>query len=113
MMVTGFWYNKSMFPTFNHHLPYSLIQMKLKPESSIPQLFLLCMSAIPSTVTGSCTSCLISSKLYSVAEHLFLVDGGCLNSLLTADSIPSNSDHLSWDRSLDSFECLETYSHQW
>ena len=69
------------------------------------------MSAIPGTIIGSCTS--YSSTLYSVVEYLVLVDGGCLNALLLADSIPSTSDHLFWNRVLESFECLETYSHQW
>ena len=31
-----------------------------------------------------------------------LDDGGCLNSLLPVDFIPSNSDHLLWDWNLES-----------
>ena len=54
-----------------------------------------------------------SSKLSSVVVYLVLVDGGCLNALLTADSIPSNSYNLLWNRDLDSIGCLETCSHQW
>ena len=104
----------SMLPTFSRHFPYAPIQRKLNPELAIPQLSLLCMSAIPGTVTSSCTSCsLSSSTLYSVTEYLMLVDGGCLDSLLPVDSIPSTSNHLFWNRSLESFECLETYSNQW
>ena len=62
------------------------------------------MSSIPGTIIGLCTSCSIPSTLYNVAElHLMLVDGGCLNSLLPADFIPSTLDHLFWDRSLESF----------
>ena len=45
---------------------------------------------------------LISSKLSSVAEYLVLVDGGFLNALIPVDSIPSTSDHLFWNRSLES-----------
>ena len=79
---------KSMLPTFSHHFPYALVRRKLKLESTIPQLSWLCMSTIPSTFTGSWTSCSLSySTLYSVAEYLMLVDGGCLNSLLLANSI--------------------------
>jgi hypothetical protein len=32
-----------------------------------------------------------------------LDDGGCLNALLPADFIPSTSDHLFWDWSLESY----------
>ena len=92
---------------------YALVRRKLKPESAIPQLSWLCMSAIPSTVTGSCTLWSSPSTLDKFAEYLMLDDGGCLNALLPTDSIPSTSDHLFWDRSLESFECLKTYSHQW
>ena len=70
------------------------------------------MSTIPGTVIGSCTSCsLSSSTLYSVVEYLVLVDGGFLNALLLADSIPSTSDYLLWNRSLESFDYLDTYSY--
>ena len=69
------------------------------------------MLAILDTITGSCIYFLSPSTLYSVTEYLMFVDGGFLNALLLADSIPSNLDHLFWDRSLESFECLETYSH--
>ena len=82
---------------------YALVQRKLKPESSIPQLSWLCMSAIPDTVTGSCTLWLSPSTLYSFAEYLMLDDGGCLNALLPTDFIPSTSDHLFWDWSLESY----------
>ena len=70
------------------------------------------MSAILVTITGSFTSYSSPSTLYSVAEYLMLVDGGCLNALLPVDSIPSTSDHLFCDRSLESFEFLKAYSHQ-
>ena len=43
---------------------------------------------------------------------LFL-DRGYLNALLLVDSIPSTSNHLLWNRIVESFEFLETYSHQW
>ena len=92
---------------------YALVRWNLKPESAIPQLSWLCMSAIPGTVTGSCTLWSSPSTLYSFVEYLVLDDGGYLNSLLPANFIPSTLDHLFWDRILDSFECLETYSHQW
>ena len=75
-----------------HH--YALVRRNLKPESTIPQLSWLCMSAIPGTVTGSCTLWSSPSTLYSSAEYLVLDDGGCLNALLPADFIPSTSDHL-------------------
>ena len=54
-----------------------------------------------------------SSKLSSVAEYLILVYGGFLNALLPMDSIPSNSNHLFWNRSLESIELLGTCSNQW
>ena len=57
--------------------------------------------------------CLSSSKLSSVAEYLVLVYGGCLNSLLPSDFIPLTSDNLFLDRSIESFEFLETYNNQW
>ena len=82
---------------------YSLVWWNLKPESAIPWLSWLCMSPIPGTITGSCTIWSRSSTLYSFAEYLVLDDGGCLNALLLADFIPSNSDHLLWDRNLESF----------
>ena len=92
---------ESMLPTFSHHFPYSLVQRKLKPES-----------AIPGTVTSSCTCSLLSSStLYNVVEYLMLVDEGFLNAFLPVDCIPSTSDHLFWDRILESFECLKAYSH--
>ena len=82
---------------------YALVRRKLKPESAIPQLSWLCMSAIPGTVTGSCTLWSSPSTLYSFTEYLVLDDGGCLNSLLPADFIPSTLDHLFWDWNLESF----------
>ena len=81
---------------------YDLVWRNLKPES-----------VIPSIVTSSCTLWSSPSTLYSFAEYLMLDDGGCLNALLSVDFIPSNSDHLFWDLNLESFECLETCSHQW
>ena len=48
-----------------------------------------------------------SSKSFILVAYLVLVDGGCPNSLLPVDSIPSTSDHLFWNRSLESIECLE------
>ena len=94
---------ESMMFAFSHYSPYALVRRKLKPESSIPQLSWLCMSAIPSTVTSSCTLWSIPSTLYIFAEYLVLDDGGCLNSLIPVDFIPSNSNHLFWDRNLESF----------
>ena len=61
------------------------------------------MSAIPGTDTSSCTLWLSPSTLYSLAEYLVLDDEGCINALLPADFIPSTSDHLFWDRNLESF----------
>ena len=90
-----------MVPTFSHHFPYSLVRRKFKPESAIPQLSWLCMSSIPGTITSSWTS--FPYTLYSVAEYLVLIDAGCLNALLLADSIPSTSDHWFWDWNLESF----------
>jgi len=82
---------------------YALVRRKLKPESAIPQLSWLCMSAILGTVTSSCTLWLSPSTLYSFAKYLMLDDGGFLNALLPVDFIPSNSDHLFRDWNLDSF----------
>ena len=85
--------------TTRHH---ALVQRNLKPESAIPQLPWLCMSTIPSAVIGSWTLWSSPSTWYSFAEYLVLDDGRCLNSLLPADFIPSTSDHLLWDRNLES-----------
>ena len=52
-----------------------------------------------------------SSKLSGIVVYLMLIDGGCPNSLLLVNSIPSNSNHLFWNRDLESIEFLETYSH--
>ena len=82
---------------------YTLGQRKLKPESAIPWFSWLCMSAIPSTVTGSCTLWSSPSTLYIFAEYLVLDDGECLNALLPADFIPSTSYHLFWDWILESY----------
>ena len=82
---------------------YALVQRKLKPESAIPQLSWLWMLTIPSTVIGSCTLWSILSTSYSFPQYLMLDDGGCINSLLPVDFIPSTSDHLFWDWSLESF----------
>ena len=76
--------------------------MNLKTELAIPQFFWLCMSSIPRTVIGSWTLWSSPSTLYSFPEYLMLDDGGCLNSLLWTDLIPSTSDHLFWDRNLES-----------
>ena len=103
---------ESMLPTFSHHSPYAIVRRKLKLELAIPQLSSLCMSVVPGTVTYLCTSCSSSSTLYIIVEYLMLVDGGFLNSLLPMNSIPSTSDHLFWNSILESFEYLETYSHQ-
>ena len=78
---------ESMLPTFSHHFPLWSCSKEVEA--------------------------LISSTLYNVVEYLMFVDGGCLSSLLLVDSIPSTSDHLFWNRSLESFDFLETYSHQW
>ena len=61
------------------------------------------MAAIPGTDTGSCTLWSSPSTSYSFTEYLMLDDGECLNSLLPVDFIPSNSNHLFWDKSIDSF----------
>ena len=53
------------------------------------------------------------SKSSSVSKYLVLVYERCINSLLLADSIPSNSDHLFWNKSMEFIKCLETWSHQW
>ena len=82
---------------------YALVRRKLKPVSAIPQFSWLCMSAIPGTVTGSCTLWSSPSTLDSFAEYLVLDDGGCLNSILPVDFIPLTSDHLFWDWNLESF----------
>ena len=82
---------------------YALVRRKLKPELAIPQLSWLCMSSIPSTITCSCTLWSSPSTLYIFVEYLVLDDVGCLNSLLLADFIPLTSDHLLWDRNLESF----------
>ena len=82
---------------------YALVRRKLKPESAIPQLSWLCMSAILGTVTGSCTLWSSPLTLYSFVEYLMLDDGGYLNALLPADFTPSTSDHLFWDWNLDLF----------
>ena len=71
---------------------YALVWRKLKPDS-----------AIPGTITGSCTLWSSPSTLYNFAKYLMLDDGGCLNSILLVDFIPLNSDHLFWDRNLESF----------
>ena len=52
------------------------------------------------------------SKSSSVSKYLVLVYERCINSLLLADSIPSNSDHLFWNKSMEFIKCLETWSHQ-
>ena len=96
-------YIESMLPLFSHHSPLCYCSRKLKPESTIPQLSWLCMSAIPGKVTGSCTLWSSPSTLDSFAEYLVLDDGGCLNALLPADFIPSTLDHLFWDWNIDSF----------
>ena len=93
-----------MLPTFSHHSPLCpCLKEELKPESAIPQLSWICMSAIPGTVTGSCTLWSSPSTSYKFADYLVLDDGGCINSLLLADFIPLTSDHLFWDWNLDSF----------
>ena len=84
-------------------LLYSLVRRNLKPESTIPQFSWLCMLAIPGTDTSSCTLWLSPSKLYSLPEYLVLDDEGCINALLRVDFIPSTSDHLFWDRNIESF----------
>ena len=82
---------------------YAIVRRKLKPKSAFPQLSWLCMLTIPATVTSSCTLWSSPSTLYSFVEYLVLDDGGCLNALLPMDFIPSNSDHLFWDWSIESF----------
>ena len=96
-------YIESMLPLFSHHSELCSCWRKLKPKSAIPQLFWIYMSAIPGTVTGSCTLWSSPSTLYSFDEYVMLDDGGCLNALLPVDFIPSTSDHLFWDWSLESF----------
>ena len=96
------------------HLPYGLVWRKFYPQSTTPQLSCIFMSAIPDTVTSSCTS--YSFEFFQIIQHSCAPHvgwWGCLNSLLPADSIPSTLYHLLWNRDLDSIECLDTYSHQW
>ena len=71
---------------------YAIIRRNLKLDS-----------AIPSTSTGLSTLWSSPSTLYSFAEYLVLDDWGCLNALLPSDFIPLTSDHLFWDRNLESF----------
>ena len=82
---------------------YALVRRMLKLESAIPQFSWLCMSTILGIDTGSCTLWSSPSTLYIFAEYLMLDDGGFLNALLPADFIPSTSDHLFWDRNLESY----------
>ena len=82
---------------------YALFQRNLKIESTIPQFSWLCMSAIPSTYLGLSTLWFSPSTLYSFVEYLVLNDEGFINAPLPTDFIPSTSDHLFWDRSLESF----------
>ena len=51
----------------NLHLPYALVRRKSRHELDIPQIYFLCMSAIPHTVTGSCTSC--SSEFFQIIHR--------------------------------------------
>ena len=60
------------------------------------------MSVILGIIAGLFTSSPISSTLYTIAEYIVLVDGECLNALLPMDSILSTSNHLFWNRILES-----------
>ena len=82
---------------------YALVPRKLKPESAIPWFSWLCMSGIAGTDNGSCTLWPSPSTLYSLDEYLVLDNEGCINALLSTHFIPSNSNHLLWDRNLESF----------
>ena len=93
----------SMLPMFIHHFPYTLIQRK--SSMSHPFLSYLEFACQPFPIqllVRAHLVCLISSILSSIAEYLMLVDEGFPNSLLPTDSIPFNSDHLFWNRSLES-----------
>ena len=102
---------ESMLPTFSHHSPLCSCSKEVETWVGHSSVVLNLHVSHSRYCTGSCISCSSPSTLYTVAEYLMLVDGEFLNALLPADSIPSNSNHLFWDRSLESFECLETYSH--
>ena len=69
------------------------------------------MSSIPGILVRAHLVHSSSSTLSSVVEYLVLVDGGFPKSLLQTDSIPSTSDHLFWNRSLESIQCLENFNH--
>jgi hypothetical protein len=47
-----------------------------------------------------------------ISLYLVLTDERCLNSLLSAGLLKSNSSHLFWKRGLESYEYLEACSHE-
>jgi hypothetical protein len=49
----------------------------------------------------------------AIALYLMMNDERFLNSLFSVNLFPSNSTHLLWKRNLESYEYLESCSHQW
>ena len=95
-------YIKYMLPSFSHHTPLCSCSKEVEAWVGHSSVILTLHVGIPSTDTSSCTLWSSPSTLYNFAEYLMLDDGGCLNAL-PVDFIPSTSDHLFWDRNLESF----------
>ena len=103
---------KSMLPTFSHHFLHALVRRKsILSRPFLNYLDFACWSFSVQLLVHAHLVRLSSSTLSSVVEYLVLVDGGFLNALLPVDSSPSTSDHLSWNRDLESIDFLETSSH--
>ena len=102
----------SMLPTFSHHFPYSLVQRNFSLSRPLfSYLDFACGQFLVQLLVRAHLVHFSSSTLSSITEYLMLVDGGFPMALLPADSIPSTSDHLFWNRHLEPIECLETYNH--
>ena len=96
-------YIKSMLPSFSHHT--SLFSCSKEVETCVSHSsVILTLHVGHSWYSYWFMHFMIESfHIIQFSKSLVLDDGGCLNALLPADFIPSTSDHLFWDRNLESF----------
>ena len=96
-------YIESMLPSFSHHT--SLCSCSKEVETWVGHSSVILTLHVGHSRYSYWFMHLWSSPstLYNFVEYLMFDDGGCLNSLLPVDFIPSTLDHLFWDWNLESF----------
>ena len=96
-------YIESMLPSFSHHTPLFSCLKEVEAWVSHSSIILTFHVGHSWYWYWFVHFIIESFHIISLAKYLVLDNDGCINALLPADFIPSTSDHLFWDRNLESF----------